>query len=579
MPCFAVMRSMLLVGMAASARALVVSKPSLVAGTYPHISAIFGNHPAGATLEGDLVYLAGNGEGCAAFSAADLAAQAPGSGAVLLMINRGGCNFVQKVRNAQLLSGATGGRVTAAIVVSDDEFPYIMGDDGSGDDITLPSVMIAHGTSSVSGDDINSGLLVYAAGQVATGSRAVIGSVAYPAPPPAYPVAWELWSSANVEGTAEGFKVQFAPVAKALELSGAAEFTPRFALLDGAHYGCTHASPRSSTGFACDKQCTNSGRYCAEDPERDIAAGIFGGDVVQEALRQMCIVQVLKEAPRSMHSRGTMKWWTYVGYFNDNCRDMSSEEREKCSTTQQTNAGIDAEAVTTCLLRSGGVAYDGEENSVLAQEIADRAAKNIFAYPLLRVGDVQYGYQPSCPSPRDNATCAPLRMICEAMAAGTRPATCSAPPQTVPATPVPTPLGPSQPLPCTLENLALVLAPQFAYCEHDDECAALLVGGHCDEGAQKCTCATVPPVVPTPTPTSPPTGGGGGGGGTSGVAVGLGLGLPAAAVAGFMFVRFRRARSAAAHGGTGMRSLRAPVLGEQTGGAPSVEMAAEYSQL
>ena len=168
-------------------------------------------------------------------------------------------------------------------------------------------------------------------------------------------------------------------------------------------------------------------------------------------------------------------------------------------------------------------------------------------------------------------------MICEAMAAGARPAACSAPPQTVPATPAPTPLGPSQPLPCTLENLALVLAPQFAYCEHDDECAALLVGGHCDEGAQKCTCATVPPVVPSPPPTPTPTGGGGGS--TSGVAVGLGLGLPAAAVVGFMFVRFRRARSAAAHGGTGMGSLRAPALGVQTSGAPSVDMAAEYSQL
>ena len=60
-------------------------------------------------------------------------------------------------------------------------------------------------------------------------------------------------------------------------------FTPHYYILNGSHWNCDNGK------FRCDNQCTNSGRYCAVDPEKDLNVGISGMDVVQEDLRQLCI--------------------------------------------------------------------------------------------------------------------------------------------------------------------------------------------------------------------------------------------------------------------------------------------------
>ena len=60
-------------------------------------------------------------------------------------------------------------------------------------------------------------------------------------------------------------------------------FTPHYYILNGSHWNC------DSSHLRCGNQCSNSGRYCAVDPEYDLNNGISGMDVVQENLRQLCI--------------------------------------------------------------------------------------------------------------------------------------------------------------------------------------------------------------------------------------------------------------------------------------------------
>ena len=68
-----------------------------------------------------------------------------------------------------------------------------------------------------------------------------------------------------------------------LDLANNTLFTPHYYILDGRNWKCDTKFPK------CGNQCTNQGRYCAVDPERDLDLGISGLDVVQEDLRQLCI--------------------------------------------------------------------------------------------------------------------------------------------------------------------------------------------------------------------------------------------------------------------------------------------------
>ena len=54
---------------------------------------------------------------------------------------------------------------------------------------------------------------------------------------------------------------------------------PRYFIMRGERFGCIGTN-------RCGNQCTNDGRYCAVDPEKDLTAGIDGMDVVQENLRK-----------------------------------------------------------------------------------------------------------------------------------------------------------------------------------------------------------------------------------------------------------------------------------------------------
>ena len=109
---------------------VIVDQPSSAAGEYLANGAAFGPAPPQSGLSGSFALVndgsANPSHGCAAFDVAD--------GAIAI-VDRGSCGFADKARNAQA-AGAS-----ALIVANSGPGTIRMG--GSGDDITIPSVMVS----------------------------------------------------------------------------------------------------------------------------------------------------------------------------------------------------------------------------------------------------------------------------------------------------------------------------------------------------------------------------------------------------------------------------------------------------
>ncbi|CAD8147107.1 unnamed protein product [Paramecium octaurelia] len=82
------------------------------------------------------------------------------------------------------------------------------------------------------------------------------------------------------------------------------------------------------------QNCISYGKYCARDPD---GSGIATGRmVVEEALRQLCIFQ-----------QGFDKWLAYMISFRDNC--TSAQQYESCSPGIQEEVGINYQKVEKCI--------------------------------------------------------------------------------------------------------------------------------------------------------------------------------------------------------------------------------------
>jgi hypothetical protein len=141
-------------------------------------------------------------------------------------------------------------------------------------------------------------------------------------PSPDDNVEWSLWTSSN-DANSVNFKHEFLTPATRLTNT---TFTPHYLTIDGSWFDCT--TPRTNPRlpkWRCGKQCTNNGRYCAEDPEKDMGSGRDGEDVVRENLRQICLWRAVKATEQ------TGIWWDYVESFYHNCSKSDETFKQSCS--------------------------------------------------------------------------------------------------------------------------------------------------------------------------------------------------------------------------------------------------------
>ena len=254
-----------------------VLQPIANAKEYQNTEAQFGLPHYGGSITGQLFYgTEGDRDGCTALVPAGESApwqDAIAAGqSVIVMVDRGhNCTFVQKVRNGQDAAA------TAMVITDnkDETFLPIMADDGSGSSIHIPSVFI----SKTDGQEMKD--------LIAAGKKVMV-QMSWDVPTTETNIEWQYWMTSNDDS--KQFKHDFKPVVD--KLGDRAVLDSHYLYIPGQVFGCTLGSPGSRP---CGKQCTNAGRYCAQDPEHDVTQGEDGEDVVAENLRQQCIFKKMKE--------------------------------------------------------------------------------------------------------------------------------------------------------------------------------------------------------------------------------------------------------------------------------------------
>lgn len=370
-----------------------LSKPN----GYDHREALFGIPPYGGSIQQNVIYAGSYGEDlCSPVQKGEW--KSP----FILLIDRGGCTFVQKVRNAQH-AGA------AAVIIADnvcqcahedictpepgeicEEHEPIMGDDGSGYDITIPSVLLFKQDV----DPIKAALLH---------GKPVRIELSWSLPNPDNHVEWDLWTSPTDYASSQ-FKIDFKEAA--VSLGSSASMALHMYIYDGIAAKC-----RTDEGInECYNLCTNNGRYCAADPDNDLDYGISGADVVTESLRRLCIWE-------NYGDNGVgAAWWDYVRAFVDQCDTSELFMEEECVIGVMNQVGIDFNLIKDCMSSHGGLDNDAP-NSLLEKQLQEKDSNGIVVMPVVYVNGV------AVRGAMEFATV--FKAICSGFARHTEPSVCS----------------------------------------------------------------------------------------------------------------------------------------------------------
>ena len=331
----------------------------------------------------------------------------------ILLVDRGGCSFVIKVRHAQK-AGAS------AVLIADDTclcshdncelgdneqceiVEPLMADDGSGSDVSIPSFLLFKEDA----DEIK---------DVLQRNQHVRAQMSFKVPAPDARVEYQLWTDPS-DVVSRALEQTFGLAASAL--GDRASFKPHPYIYDGILAGC---QSELTMGNDCGNLCVNSGRYCAMDPDDDMNLGSSGADVVQEALRRLCIWQTYGQDGIGQ------AWWDYVAAFIDSCpTDEIPPEGQPirlkfndpdCVAFSMVTAQIDENRINKCMETSGPLSENATvANTLLDQELLDQRAAGVVLIPSLVVNQaVIHG---------SLSFATVLKAVCSGFAPGSEPAVC-----------------------------------------------------------------------------------------------------------------------------------------------------------
>lgn len=297
----------------------------------PYSIANFGHIPYGRTLIAPLL-VANPILGC---SQIDSANSEDIKEAPFIIIRRGDCTFVTKVKNAQ----SAGAKM--AIIVddkSDNTENITMIDDGFSFSVNIPSIFLTkqHGDILIdllkSPDETkrNIVLTINFENRLKTGQTDT--------------VFWLSTSNRN------SFRVinEFYPYFK--KLKNQIKFTPHYAI-----WTCHSCYISNFTVFP--DNCISGGRYCCPDP--DGSGPATGAHIVQEDLRQICIFQKYED-----------KWWDYMNKFDSEC--IEYQVVEDCSKKVMKEVDIDEKVIQQCFeesfIKTGNKVNPLTDDNILLKE-------------------------------------------------------------------------------------------------------------------------------------------------------------------------------------------------------------------
>jgi hypothetical protein len=334
---------------------------------FDHRDALFGSSPFGKEIESNIFY-----------TTKTLCDDEPSSGApasiekegYILMINRGGCSFVEKVRNAQ-------NENATAVIFADnkclcrsgdacvsqetcEDFEPVLDDDGTGDDIEIPSMMLMKQDAETLRDKLMFGTMIRV-------------KLSWPAPKAVDgPVEYSLWTTPDDLMSAE-FLSTFKEAAVAL--GDKARFVPQMYINDGTEKECRYSAGAIEP---CPGKCTNFGRYCEPKSYYDLEQYDQKGTLmVVESLRRQCIWHMYG----SFDGVGVL-WWDYVEQWMLQC--SKSHYSVSCAEKVFEQVGLDERQVNKCMNDAGNFWTDGR-NILMDNALNARAQDEIFVAPTAMV--------------------------------------------------------------------------------------------------------------------------------------------------------------------------------------------------
>mmetsp|Transcript_34065 Transcript_34065/g.81916 ORF Transcript_34065/g.81916 Transcript_34065/m.81916 type:complete len:544 (-) Transcript_34065:1716-3347(-) len=282
----------------------------------------------------------------------------------IMLVERGDCTFVHKVREAQRV-GAAGVLITDLKHTAAD-MPKIMANDGSGQDIGIPSMLI----DKKHGQDIFDVL-----GH--SNHSTVVVEMAYHKPKYDYMVSLDVWHNPIDYHTIEFFKdwSVLENVFVDENSKSMLNFHSHSLLLDGTSLGCLGEAHKNES--ACFDLCTNNGRYCHIPSQNNLIAG---KDVVGEILRRECI-------HKHYGSKDGATFWSYLSHFYKYCMDPNNPSyfhNHECIADAFSHSGIDTKIIDECMADTG--ALDGDvTNSALEATLQHQNEAGVFKSPTVMV--------------------------------------------------------------------------------------------------------------------------------------------------------------------------------------------------
>jgi len=296
----------------------------------------------------------------------------------ILMVDRGGCAFVQKVRNAQR-NGAAGVVIADNVCLCSDQdcMAYnqqkgdtapcetaepVMADDGSGADVSIPSMLMFKHDADKLKEEV-------------MGNRPVRIEMQWSLPQPDDRVEYDLFSSPT-DPVTHHFLEEFKWIAKAL--GDRAYFTPHMYVFDGVRSQCHGMNGENQ----CFNLCSNNGRYCAMDPDKNLDKGVSGFDVVKESLRRHCIWSNYGEKDGVGE-----KWWDYINEFAKRCGSLDYFNNADCIKDVYKHSKVEEDLIERCMENSGGLDKD-QTNSFLEAELKAQTDLGVVIMPTAFVNSV-----------------------------------------------------------------------------------------------------------------------------------------------------------------------------------------------
>lgn len=278
--------------------------------------------------------------------------------APVLLVKRGICAFVIKVRHAQ--------DIGARVVIVYDDRPenvnlIIMSDNGSAGNLYVPSFLISN-------DD---GIALAAAIDKPEYSNLIALTIEFELPQATDTINYEVWHSSGHLGF-RSFLAEYAEIGASFSKE-VAVFTP--------HYVLWYCHSCKLAGYLKEEpDCLGGGRYCAPDPDQD--GPLTGRDIVLEDLRQLC---VFKQTEREKNYK---VWFDYIKQLNSTCVVGITTQ---CAEEALKEADIDKSKLDLCIQDSvQGSNILLHDNKLLAEERVAWNSSGIAFYPSITINNQTY---------------------------------------------------------------------------------------------------------------------------------------------------------------------------------------------